>query len=182
LFAGNIYDNTYQPEANRVLSEKLNALGKGVADHGIRVYFLGIGDVSLLDPRWVTNLGSVSYEESWDYLRFASVGIVVSAGSFMHNNESSKIYHYLRAGLPVVSEEGFPNDHVVRDSGRGFVVPSGDMEAMAARICQAAAIEAGRQRAIDFVIREHSWDRRVETYEPVLPVQSAPWWRRLRGL
>ncbi len=44
----------------------------------------------------------------------------------MHNNESTKIYHYLRARLPVVSESGFPTDHVVRESRCGVVVKSGD--------------------------------------------------------
>jgi len=57
-------------------------------------------------------MGAVSYERSWDYLHHADVGVLVAAGPFMHNNESTKIYHYLRVGLPVVSEAGFPNDPV----------------------------------------------------------------------
>ena len=95
--------------------------------------FQGPGDASRLDARFVTNLGSCLYEESWNYLQHAAVGVVVSAGPFMHNNESTKIYHYLRVGLPVVSEEGFPNDYVVRESGLGSVVPSDDMDRQGAK-------------------------------------------------
>lgn len=169
LFAGNIYTFDRQREANRVLSEKLNTLGGLVRKRGIRLYFLGKGDVSLLDPNVVTNLGTVTYEESWSYLYHAHVGIVVAAGPFMHNNESTKIYHYLRVGLPVVSEEGFPNDHVVRESRLGFVVPNGDLENMARKIEEAASIDSwDRKSASDYVVREHSWDRRAQTYDDLL--------------
>ena len=85
-----------------------------------------------------------------DFFGHAHVGIVVSAGSFMHNNESTKIYHYLRAGLPVVSESGFPNDDVVRQAGLGFVVNSGDLVGMAQRVEEAsrATWDRARGRAI----------------------------------
>ena len=112
LFAGHVYTRSSQPEANKVLIMKLNELGKLLAGRGARLYMLGSGDVRRLNRNHVTYLGTSSYHESWDYFHFADVGIVVSAGVH-HNNESSKIYHYLRAGLPVVSEAGFPNDNVV---------------------------------------------------------------------
>jgi len=169
LFAGNIYTQDRQGEANRTLSEKLNTLGGFLAKRGIRLYFLGKGDVSLLDPHVVTDLGTVSYDESWSYMQHADVGIVVAAGPFMHNNESTKIYHYLRVGLPVVSEEGFPNDYVVRESNLGFVVPNGDLEHMARKIEEAAVIDSwDRKGAAEYVVREHSWDRRVQTYEDLI--------------
>src|SRR5262249_40408686 len=130
-----------------------------------RLYMLGVGDITALDREYVTYLGAVEYERSWDYFLHAHVGVVVSAGPFSHNNESSKVYHYIRAGLPVVSEAGFPNDHVVSESGLGFTVESNDVEAMALMVEEAAHRAWDRERAVRYIVENHSWKRRVETYQ-----------------
>ncbi len=176
IFSGNIYFPDSQAEANRVLVRKLNALGRALEGSGIRVCFQGSGDTRALDPRYVTNLGSCSYLESWNYLQHASAGVVVSAGPFMHNNESSKIYHYLRAGLPVVSEAGFPNDWVVRESGLGFVVEGEDMSRMAERVVEACEKSWERSAAVRYVQENHTWERRAEIYHPLLPTKRG-WFR-----
>jgi glycosyltransferase involved in cell wall biosynthesis len=168
LFAGNVYDQFSQPEANAVLIDKLNKLGKYLAAKGIRLYLLGLGDVRRLDPSYVTFLGVVPYEETWNYFYFSHVGIVIAAGKFMHNNESTKIYHYLRVGLPVVSEAGFPNDHVVTESGLGFVVENGNLELMAERVELATHTDWNRTRAIDYILENHTWDKRVEVYDSII--------------
>jgi glycosyltransferase involved in cell wall biosynthesis len=180
LFAGNVYTPRSQPEANRALIDKLNALGGALARRGMRLYLLGVGEVGRLDRDAVTYLGSVPYGRSWDYLRHADVGVVVSAGAFMHNNESSKIYHYLRVGLPVVSEAGFPNDQVVTESGCGLVVAAGDMPAMAEAIEQAAVRPWDRDRAVRSIREHHTWRERAKVYDQLLPrtggpPTSAPW-------
>ena len=172
LFAGNVYTRDHQAEANDVLVAKLNRLGELLRGRGCRVYMIGAGDVSNIDPEHVTYLGSVSHDEAWNFFGHADVGIVVSAGSFMHNNESTKIYHYLRAGLPVVSESGFPNDDVVRKSGLGFVVDSGDMAAMAQRIEEAAHAEWDGAPAVRYIREHHTWDTRVDVYDRVLQQHS----------
>jgi len=168
IFAGNIYTEQSQPEANRVLVDKLNRLGRLLSAAGVRLYLLGPGDVSRLDGRHVTYLGMIPYELSWDYLHFAHVGIVVAAGPAMHNNESTKIYHYLRVGLPVVSETGFPNDDVVRQSRLGFVVENGNLELMAQRIEETAHTDWDRESAIRYILANHTWDGRVEVYDQIL--------------
>ena len=173
IFSGSFYSQLDQPEANRTLVGKMNALGRALDARGLRLYVVGRGDASQLDPRWVTYLGVVSHDRSWDYLHFATVGVVLSAGAFMHNNESTKIYHYLRVGLPVVSESGFPNDHVVRESGLGFVVPSGDLEALATRIAQAASATWDRAAAIAYILANHTWDARARIYDALLRGTSA---------
>lgn len=165
VFSGNIYNA--QPHATRVLSDKLNTLGRLLAPHG-RLFVVGTGDTSQLDPGAVTHLGSVPYDRSWDFLQHAHVGVVVSAGPFMHNNESTKIYHYLRAGLPVVSEGGFPNDHVVRESGLGVVAPSGDLPQMAAHAVAAASRAWDREHGVRYVLAHHTWDARGAVYGDVL--------------
>lgn len=168
LFAGNIYSRTVQPEANRVLVEKLNRLGRALSGEGIRLYLLGPGETRSLDPSAVTCLGASDYERAWNFIQHADVGIVVTGGGVMHNNESTKIYHYLRAGLPVVSEGGFPNDDVVRESGLGEVAPNGDMDEMARRILAAATRTWNRAAGIDYILARHTWDARAAVYDEVL--------------
>ncbi len=168
LFAGNLYAADSQPEANRVLVEKLNALGRRLRDRELRLYVVGVGDASGLDPQAAEHLGVAPYEACWSHFHHADVGIVVSAGRFMHNNESTKIYHYLRAGLPVVSEAGFPNDAVVEESGLGSVVPAGDVDAMEQAIVRWMRAKADPSGAIDYVLRRHTWDHRASIYHDLL--------------
>jgi glycosyltransferase involved in cell wall biosynthesis len=169
LFAGNVYSLDTQPEANAILVGKLNRLGALLAAGGTRLYMIGTGELGVLDSRAVTYLGAVPYRESWDYLHFADVGVVVAPGPFLHNNESTKIYSYLRLGLPTVSESGFPNDHVVAESGLGFVAANGDLEGMAEQVLVAANRPWDRDAGVRYILQHHTWDRRAETYRPLLP-------------
>jgi glycosyltransferase involved in cell wall biosynthesis len=168
LFAGNIYSPQSQPEAHAALVAKLNRLGRLLDDRGCRLTVIGAGDVRGLDARRLDHRGAVPHDEAWSWIRHAHVGVVVTAGPFMHNNESTKIYHYLRAGLPVVSESGFPNDGVVRESGLGYVVESGDLEGMATRIEEAVNRAWDREPAVRYILAHHTWDRRVEIYDRLL--------------
>jgi len=129
---------------------------------------IGSGDISKLDQRYVKYLGVVPFNKCWDYFYFANVGIVVSAGKFMHNNESTKIYHYLRAGLPVVSESGFPNDNVVKKAKLGFVTENGNIELMAQNILKAAKQEWDKNHSVNYILRNHTWDKRVKAYDKIL--------------
>ncbi len=168
IFSGIVYFKHSQPEANRILIQKLNALGQRLNRAGVRLHLLGHGEVQDLDRSAVTYLGACDYERSWDYLHHAQVGVVVTAGGVMHNNESSKIYHYLRAGLPTVSEAGFPNDHVVRDSGLGTVVPNGDLDALADAVARAATARWDRDAGVRFILNHHTWDARVAVYDDLI--------------
>jgi glycosyltransferase involved in cell wall biosynthesis len=173
LFAGNFYslEGGSQPEAHRVLADKLNTLAAGLRDEGIGVYVLGPGRSESLSVD-VTYLGVAEYRESWQYLYWADVGLVVSAGAFMHNNESTKIYHYLRAGLPVVSESGFPNDDLITDARCGQLVTPGDPTALQGVVAEVLRRKWDRDSAIDFILRDHTWTRRAEIYDRV--VRSSP--------
>lgn len=170
VFAGNFYNLTRrsQPEAHRTLASKLNRLGALLHDRGARLYVVGVGDRHSLDPRYVTYCGAVPYDDCWDYIHFAAVGTVVTAGGRMHNNESTKIYHYLRAGLPVVSEAGFPNDNVVVESGLGHVVANGALDVLAERALEAAHASWDRKRAIQYILDHHTWEKRAEIYDRIL--------------
>jgi glycosyltransferase involved in cell wall biosynthesis len=170
VFAGNFYGAhaSSQPEAHRSLADRLNGLGAALGRRGARLYVVGPGDDESLDPEHVTWCGAVPYSESWDYLHHAAVGVVVAAGAFMHNNESTKIYSYLRAGLPVVSEAGFPNDDVVRESGLGWVVPNGDLEHMADKVAEAIRAPWDREAGVRYILEHHTWDQRALVYDRIL--------------
>jgi hypothetical protein len=168
LFSGNVYNGDTQPEANQVLIQKLNRLGQLLHERNARLFMMGTGDVGGLDQGHVTYLGPIPYQETWDYFHHADAGIVLALGSFLHNNESTKIYSYLRAGLPIVSEAGFPNDHVVQESGLGFVVRNGDMDLMASRAIEATTMAWDRGAALDYLLGHHTWDKRAALYEPIL--------------
>lgn len=169
LFAGNFSWKNYAPRANAMLCEKLNRLGELLARHEVRLYTVGPGDTDLLDSRYVTHLGVVPYERSWSYLQFAHVGIdLVKGQGFLHNTESSKLYHYLRAGLPAVIEAGLPNAHLVDDAGLGYIVPSDDMPLLARKIADAAAARWDRQRAVDYILEHHTWESRARVYHRLL--------------
>jgi len=168
LFAGNVYDRYSQPEANKILIEKMNLLGQMLLKRGVALYLLGPGEVRGLDNRFVTYLGSACYEESWNYLYFANVGIVLPAGEFSQNNESSKIYHYLRAGLPVVAESGFPNQNLITESGLGFIAENGNYELMAEKIAEAADRNWDRKSAVGYILSRHTWDKRAAIYDKVI--------------
>lgn len=168
IFAGHIYTKHSQPEANRALCAKLNKLGKLLDGRGVRLLMIGSGDVSALDERYVCYLGVVPYTKTWNYLQFADVGLVVSAGKFMHNNESSKIYHYLRCGLPVVTESGFPNDYLVKETELGYVTESEDLPLMAKKIANAVGRTWNSERAMAYILARHTWDQRVKTYEKII--------------
>jgi glycosyltransferase involved in cell wall biosynthesis len=171
LFAGNVYNRYSQPEANVALVDKLNKLGSFLASLGVRLYMLGPGDVRQLNKRHVTYLGPVSYEKTWDYFYFAHIGIAILPGKFLHNNESSKIYHYLRVGLPVVIESGFPNENIITESKLGFIVENGNLGLMAQKIVEAAHKDWDRDYAIKYILDNHTWEKRAEIYDKIIKEQ-----------
>jgi hypothetical protein len=148
-----------------MLCSKLNRLGELLRQRECTLYAIGPGDTDLLDRRYVRYLGVVPYERTWSYLQFAHVGIEPIKGrGHLHNTESSKVYHYLRAGLPTVIEAGLPNAELVHDAGMGFVVQSDDLDAFAAKVVEAAETTWDRERAVEHVLGRHTWDHRALVY------------------
>ena len=168
VFAGNFYDRWAQPEAHRVVVDKLNGLGAALARRAIRLHVVGRGDRELIDATNVTCHGPVPYERSWDYLRHANVGVVLVFGSGRNQNESTRIYHYLRAGLPTVCEAGYPNERLVTDLDLGFLVENGAIEAIADAVDEAIERTWDRTGAVQAMLDHHTWDARARVYEPIL--------------
>ena len=166
IYAGNIYGDT-QPEMNIVWQDRLNRIGTLLRRKRIRLCFIGPGRTDRLNPDAVTVMPEVDNLEFWDYQHFANVGLVLAQGQTQHN-ESSKLYYYLRAGLPVVSEAPVPNNSLIHATGMGHVADYGDDTMLVGMVESALDREWPRQDAIQYVVNNHSWDQRVETYDDVI--------------
>ncbi len=169
IYAGNLYTKDTQPEANAILVEKLNTLGNLLAKKNIRLFVCGRGDITKLDPKAITHLGAIPYPESWQYIFHADIGIVLSPVKKVNNNESTKLYYYLRAGLPTVMEKGFPNEKLLIDAKLGFISPNSKPKAMAQDIETAANIKAwDKKHAIRLILNKHTWDKRAQIYDEII--------------
>jgi hypothetical protein len=166
VYIGHIYMGT-QREVNLLWQRKLNGLGRRLKKKKITLCFVGLGDFDQLDPEAVTHLGPVENDRIWDYHYFADVGIALAQGPVQHN-ESSKIYYYLRAGLPVVSEGGIPNNDLIRETGCGFIAPYGDEETMADLVETAACRKWPKEESAQFMVDNHTWDQRARVYDRLI--------------
>lgn len=166
IYAGNIYGET-QPEMNTVWQNRLNRVGGLLRNKGIRLCFIGTGRTDRIDRTAVTVMPEVENTAFWDYQRFASAGLVLAQGKAQHN-ESSKLYYYLRTGLPVVSESPVPNNFLIDATGMGHVVEYGDDHMLTDMLENAISTEWPRRQAIQYIVKNHSWDHRVATYDDVV--------------
>lgn len=166
VYIGTIYLNT-QREVNLAWQSALNSLGKILKKKGIRLCLVGRGQIDKLDHDVVTYLGPVDNELIWDFHYFADVGISLAQGKVQHN-ESSKIYCYLRAGLPVVSEEPIPNNFLIKESNLGFISKYGDYQMMGEMIEEAIYSKWQREEAIEYILQNHTWDKRVQIYDSLI--------------
>jgi len=164
VYIGNIYSkDSKQRSVNLEWQDRFNAIGRMLKNKGIRLCFIGKGEVDNLDSDVVTYLGAIDNNEIHNYLTYADVGIALAQGEIQHN-ESSKIYGYLRAGLPVVSEKPIPNNHLIEETGLGVLVDYNNNTAIAESIQEAACRKWNVQKGIDYMIEHHTWDKRVADY------------------
>ena len=167
LFAGNLYSLTDQPEVNRRWQERLNRIGRELRGAGLRLVAMGPGLTDRLDPDAVLHVGAVPIQELWDWQRHAAVGIVLAHG-VEQDNESSKIYYYLRTALPVVCERPVPNAGLIAETGHGALVDYGDVDGLARAAARLAATPPPANGVSDYMVTRHSWDARAALYDPVL--------------
>ncbi len=167
LFAGNLYTREHQPEVNLLWQERLNQLGRALARRGISLVAMGTGETDHLDPSAVLHVGTREVDEFWDWQRFAKVGIVLAQGP-VQDNESSKIYYYLRTALPVICEASVPNRSLIEETGCGAITPYGDIGAMADAAADLIDAPPHQGGVSEYMIRHHSWDARAALYGPAL--------------
>jgi hypothetical protein len=166
VYIGTVYTAT-QREVNLLWQSRLNGLGWRLKKRQIRLCFVGMGNVDQLDPEAVTCLGLVENDRIWDYHYFADVGIALAQGPVQHN-ESSKIYYYLRTGLPVVSEGPIPNNNLIRETGCGLIAPYGDEETMADLVETAVFRKWPKEESARYMIENHTWNHRARVYDRLI--------------
>ena len=171
VYVGSIY-GARQKEMNLIWQARLNSLGRELRKLKMRLCLIGPGDTERLDPEAVTYLGPVDHTKVWDYQYFAAAGVVLAQGAVQHN-ESTKLYHYLRAGLPVVSEAPVPNNHVLEHAGLGFVSSYGDDRTLAELLADAGGRRWNRKEAMRHMQQHHSWDLRIPQIEALCRAQSS---------
>jgi len=166
LFAGNLYNKAEQGEVNLIWQDRLNRLGFELRRHGVSLVAMGSGETEILDRRAVLHVGEVDADKVWDFQRYALAGIVLAQGP-IQDNESSKIYYYLRTGLPVVCERGVPNAWLIEQTGCGAVVDYDDVKGFAEAVSRKKDAPSDH-RVAELMASEHSWDARAALYDPIL--------------
>jgi hypothetical protein len=136
----------------------------------IRLCLLGTGNTEGLDQKSVTYLGAVGCDQIWDYHYFANAAIVLGQGPVQHN-ESTKVYYYLRTGLPVVSESSVPNNYLIGDADLGFIADYGDDHQMTEMVEEAIYRKWDREQAMRYILENHTWNRRGRIYEDVIKTE-----------
>jgi glycosyltransferase involved in cell wall biosynthesis len=167
LFAGNIYSREQQTEINALWQNRLNRLGRTLKRRGITLVAMGAGVTDMLERDAVTHVGVVDVIEYWNWQHHAQVGIVLAQGQ-VQDNESSKIYYYLRTGMPVICEDSVPNLGLVEHTRCGAIVPYGDIDAMADAADAQISTRRDTAAIAEYMIEHHSWDSRAALYDTVL--------------
>lgn len=167
LYAGHLYSATSQPSVNVMWQNKLNRIGAMLRRRGITLVAMGTGRTDLLDPEAVVFAGTMNADEVWDWQRHAQAGLVIALGDVQHN-ESSKIYYYLRTGLPVVCERSVPNSPIIEETGMGKLVDYDNLEAYADAVEAVVRNPPINPDIERYMVAHHSWDTRAAMYDPVL--------------
>lgn len=124
----------------------------------------GTGDAWKLSNSIIQH-GELTENQTWNYIRHARLGLAIAPGPHLFDNDLSKIYNYLRGGLPVLSEEGIVNNDLVRETGCGDIFrydDAGDAVAKAALLLDAP--QQGREKVMSFMAGKHAWEKRVDQY------------------
>jgi glycosyltransferase involved in cell wall biosynthesis len=118
-----------------------------------------------LDPL-VADHGELDEDHVWPYITNARIGLAVATGPYAFDNDVSKIFNYLRGGLPALSEEPIVNNDLIRQTGLGHIFRYGDVDDLVARAKQLLEHppETRRETVMRFMASEHSWDKRVDSY------------------
>lgn len=164
LFLGSI-------AAGRIL-HMLNQLAEHVTDVA-EIHLVGLNkacmygnDFGLELSSLIVNHGQKPEHEIWDYIYNADAGLAFATGPQPFDNDMSKIYSYLRGGLPTLSEEPILNNELVLGLEYGSVFGYGDLAALISR-CRDLLINPPiekRDHVMGRMAADHSWDRRVDQY------------------
>lgn len=151
----------------------LNQVARLLADRdpNFQVHVLGRNRLHLysesppqFDPKVIHLHEPVSHEAAWQFLRNADVGIAISPSENLLECELSKIYYYLRSGLPTVCEESALNSNLVEESGHGIIVGHNSPEQFAEAIIHSAELPGDLKSVRTHMATQHGWGKRAEVY------------------
>ncbi|MFH0994216.1 MAG: hypothetical protein V1844_01770 [Pseudomonadota bacterium] len=132
-----------------------------------KAHWYGAGEGGDIHPSIVQH-GEVLEEDIWDYIYHADMGLALATGPHAFDNDLSKIYNYLRGGLPVLSEAPVVNNDLIQQTGLGRIFRFDDMAdliANAISLLDNPPTPERRNAVMAFMSTEHSWERRVAVYE-----------------
>ena len=149
----------------------VNALAQMLQDC-CEIHLIGSNKSGLYGSRGYLALSSLIHDHGempesyiWPYVEHASIGLALATGPHVFDNDLSKMFTYFRGGLPVLSEDTVLTNYLITETGYGTIVPYDDIHAMASAARRMFTNQAGvsKQAVMEFMIENHSWDKRVET-------------------
>ncbi|MFQ5653941.1 MAG: glycosyltransferase [Planctomycetota bacterium] len=148
------------------IAERLHRSREGVAVHLLGrnlIHRPGSSELGL-EKDLIHTHPPTSETEAWQYLLHADVGLALAHSNEARESEQAKIYYYLRAGLPVVTESTIPTRHLVEESGHGRIVPPNNPEAFAEGVLSALSIPPRQPTVMRQMADLHGWHRRTAVY------------------
>ncbi|MEE9295817.1 MAG: hypothetical protein V3W34_12770 [Phycisphaerae bacterium] len=165
LFCGSLTAPRFVSILNSV-SEALRSVAPDVDVHFLgrnRLHVYGASD-QVLDSDLITIHPSVDVEESWQYMLHADVGLALAPSPDAFECELAKIYYYLRAGLPVVTESNVLNGSLIAETGHGGVARYDDVGDLADKIIAALRLAPRSSRVMRYMAATHTWRQRADVY------------------
>lgn len=164
--------------SNRRIVVMLNNIGRLLKKRGWQLVVVGTNKTAYycsrhydIDNNACVVIPSVPLDLSWQYLKHANVGLAIAPGPLAFENETSKLYYYLRVGLPVACEERISNADLVTDVKWGSVFSYGDAQSAADVILSLGRrrfSQQSRNAMIRRLICNHSWSARARTLKTII--------------
>lgn len=109
--------------------------------------------------------GELPEPEVWQYIEHASVGLALATGPHPFDNDLSKMFHYLRGGLPVLSEDTVYTNYLLQETSYGEIAPFGNLEALRQGLQRLLRNPppGPKEAVMEYMARRHSWENRVDT-------------------
>lgn len=155
----------------------INAAAELLADRA-RVHLVGLNKVCMYGgtEEWcelhpsVLDHGEIPEPRTWDYIYHAAMGLAFATGPYPFDNDVSKVYNYLRGGLPTLSEEPILENALIRETDHGAVFPLNDTNRMFQQALALLDTELTEQKTlVRHMLRlYHGWDDRVQRLSFVL--------------
>ena len=173
LFCGSLTSHRFPGVLNR-LARRLRSANPDIELHVVGkdslVHYAGESEP--IDRSAVHVHDPVDEIEAWQYILHADVGIALAPSPDAFESELSKIYYYLRGGLPVVTESVVPNRDVVREASHGTVACYDDLDDLAAKTLEALQLPRRDAGVMHHMVERHSWQQRAQIY---VDAQNARW-------